>query len=296
MASNVLNAVVLGSVYTLFALGLTLAWGVLNVLNLAHGAIFMFSAFCGYLITQHHALSIWIVLPAGMLVGGLIAAALEVLAFAPIRKRNPDATEAEMAMLIASVGAGAILVAVVQNVTHNEPKGINDATFPVHNYDILGLEVSNIKLLIIVLAIVLSVALALFVQRSRVGRALRALSHDPYTCGLLGISANRLALTTLFVGGALAGVAGVLLAVYQNAISPSMGDPFLLKAFAVIVLGGVGSVWGAMAGAYLLAGVETLAIVYSTGTVRDAIAFALIILLLLLRPQGLFARRTWQRA
>lgn len=296
MAGDVVDAAVLGSVYTLFALGLTLSWGVLNILNLAHGAIFMFSAFCGYLITRDQALSLWVLLPFCMVVGALLALAIELVAFRPIRRRNPDPTQAELAMLIASVGAGAVLVSIVENLTHNEPKAINEATFRVETYDVLGVAVSNIELLIVGLTIVLAGALAAFVRSTRQGRALRALAFDADTCGLLGISGDRLAAITLLVGGALAGIAGCLLAIYQNAISPVMGDPFLLKAFAVIVLGGVGSIGGAVFGAYLLAGVETVAIAHTTGTVRDAIAFALIIVLLLARPQGLFARRAWQRA
>ncbi len=296
MGSDALDAVVLGSVYTLFALGLTLSWGVLNVLNLAHGATFMFSAFCGYLITRENPLTLWVVLPFCMVVGGLIATTLEAVAFRPIRRRNADATDAELAMLIASVGAGAVLVSIVENLTDNEPKTINDQTFPISTIDVLGLAITNIEIVIVVAAVVLSAALACFVRFTQPGRALRALSFDSYTCSLLGISSDRLAAMTLFVGGALAGAAGVLLAIYQNAISPVMGDPLLLKAFAIIVLGGVGSIAGAVFGAYLLAVVETIAIVNTTGTVRDAIAFGLIILLLLVRPQGLFSRRGWQRA
>ena len=132
--------------------------------------------------------------------------------------------------------------------------------------------------------------------RTRHGRALRALAQDPYTCGLMGISQNALAAATMFVSGALAGVAGVLLAMQLNTVEARLGEPLLLKAFAVIILGGVGSVQGAIAAAFLLALAETVTDVYIGTSVRDAVAFGLIILLLLFRPQGLFSRVAWQRA
>lgn len=296
MAAWVLDAIVLGSIFTLFALGLTLAWGVLNVLNLAHGAIFMFGALSAYFMTQNHAYSPWLVVPFAMLVSAGLAVALEVLAFRQIRRRAPDARSAELAMVIASVGAGAVLVAIAQNVTDGGVRQVNPATFEVNRVEVAGVQLTNVELVIIVVALVIGAGLAAFVRRSRYGQALRALAHDPYTCGLLGISANRLSSMTMFVSGALAGLAGVLLAVHLGSIQAHMGEPLLLTAFAAIVLGGVGSVWGAIVGAYVLAFAQTATVVYIAPSLQTAIAFALVIVLLLVRPQGLFAKASWQRA
>jgi branched-chain amino acid transport system permease protein len=288
-AQDVLNVVVIGSIYTLFALGLTLSWGVLNILNLAHGATFMFGGLLAYLVTKDTALSLWIVLPISAIACGLIAVLLEIVAYRPIRNRVADLHAAELATMIASIGAGAVLVALAEVITENQLVGINTETFVVKRTEILGVGITNLEIVIIVMALLLSGLLVYFVTRTRHGRALRALAQDPYTCGLMGISQNTLAATTMFVSGAL-------LAMQLNTVEARLGDPLLLKAFAVIILGGVGSVQGAIAAAFLLALAETVTDVYIGTSVRDAVAFGLIILLLLFRPQGLFSRVAWQRA
>jgi branched-chain amino acid transport system permease protein len=296
MSGYFVDFIVLGAIYTLFSLGMTLSWGVLNVLNLAHGAIFMCGALIAYLITKDQGLSLWIVLPLAAIGSGLLALALELLAYRPIRRRVDDEGGAELAMLIASVGAGAMLVAAAQNITNNEIVAINEQTFTVERYDVLGLTVTNIEILIVIVSAALSIALAAFIARSRHGRALKAMAFDPYTCGLLGVSSDRLASVTMFVSGGLAGVAGVLLALHLSVVEAGMGDGLLLRAFAAIILGGIGSVGGAIAGAFILALAETITVGYISTDLRDAVAFALILLLLLLRPQGLFSRVQWQRA
>lgn len=296
MAQDLVDVVVLGSIFTLFALGLTLSWGVLNVLNLAHGAIFLMGALTAYVLTDGRDLPLYLVLPAAALVAGLVAVALEVVAYRPLRRRVGDVHKAELPMLIASVGVAFMLTAIGVEITGNVPVGINESVFRVDTFELLGLHLTNLEVLIVGLALVLSVGLGLFVQRSRHGRALRALAQDPYTCGLLGISPERLALATMFVSGALAGVAGVLLALQQSAIEAHSWEPLLLKGFAVIVLGGVGSVWGAIFAAYLLALTEIMTVVHVSTSLRDAVAFALILVLLLFRPQGLFARTAWERS
>jgi len=295
-AQDVLNVVVIGSIYTLFALGLTLSWGVLNILNLAHGATFMFGGLLAYLVTKDTALSLWLVLPISAIACGLIAVLLEVAAYRPIRKRVADLHSAELATMIASIGAAAVLVALAEVITENQLVGINPESFNVTRTEIFGIGITNLEIVIVVMALVLSAVLVYFVTRTRHGRALRALAQDPYTCGLMGISQNTLAAATMFVSGALAGVAGVLLAMQLNTVEARLGEPLLLKAFAVIILGGVGSVQGAIAAAFLLALAETVTDVYIGTSVRDAVAFGLIILLLLFRPQGLFSRVAWQRA
>ena len=296
MGQDLLNVLVVGSIYTLFALGLTLSWGVLNVLNLAHGAIFMFAGIVGYLVTKSQPLSLWIVLPIAMLAAGLIAVVLEVVAYGPIRRRSADVHAGELSTMIASIAAASALVALAEVISKNQIVGVNPDTFDVTATHVLGLRVTNLEILIIVLALALSTALALFVSRSRHGRALRALAEDPYACGLVGISPTRMSIATMFVSGALAGCAGLLLAVQQSGVDPRSGDPLLLKAFAVIILGGVGSVPGAIVSAFILAFAEVMTQVHINASYTDGVAFVLIIVLLLVRPQGLFAQTAWKRA
>jgi branched-chain amino acid transport system permease protein len=296
VGQDLLNVLVVGSIYTLFALGLTLSWGVLNVLNLAHGAIFMFAGIVGYLVTKNQPLSLWIVLPIAMVAAGLIAVALELIAYLPIRRRSADVHAGELSTMIASIAAASALVALAEVISKNQIVGVNPDTYDVTATHIFGLRITNLEIVIIVMAFVLSTALALFVSRSRHGRALRALAEDPYACGLVGISPARMSIATMFVSGALAGCAGLLLAVQQSGVDPRSGDPLLLKAFAVIILGGVGSVPGAIIAAFILAFAEVMTQVHINGSYTDGVAFLLIFVLLLVRPQGLFAQTAWKRA
>lgn len=292
----VLDALVLGSIFTLFALGLTLSWGVLNILNLAHAEVFMFGAIGAYWVTERVMLPVWVVILGSMLVGGLLSLLLELLIFRRIRQKVQDHRSAELAMVIASIGAGAALVVLAENLVGRVAVGISPEVYEVKRVDLLGLDTTNIEILVVVAALGLGAALGIFLRVSRAGTALRALAHDPYTCSLLGISEARLAAATMFVAGALAGLAGVLLALYLNAADAYMGHSLLLKAFGAIIIGGVGSVWGAMLGAYIIAGAEITTGLVLSASLRDAVAFGLILLLLLLRPQGLFSRGEWQRA
>lgn len=292
----VLDALVLGSIFTLFALGLTLSWGVLNILNLAHAEVFMLGAIGAYWVTEKITLPIWVVLPGVMVAGGLLSLLLEFLIFRRIRARVQNHRQAELAMVIASVGAGAALVVLAENIAGKVAVGISSDVYEVKRSGFLGLGLTNIEILIIFAALVIGIGLGAFMRFSRQGTALRALAHDAYTCSLLGVSENRLASITMFVSGAMAALAGVLLALYLSAADPYMGHSLLIKAFGAIIIGGVGSVWGAMLGAYLIAGSEIATGALLSASWRDAVAFGLILLILLLRPQGLFARGEWQRA
>jgi branched-chain amino acid transport system permease protein len=295
LAQQLVSAAVLGSVYTLFALGLSLSWGVLNILNLAHGATFMLGALVVYWITRGNGLTIAAVLPVAIVVCGVISVLFQIAVYAPIGRRARDAHGAELGTLIASVGLAAIPVAIAVDVTGNQSVAIPPSVFPVHSFTVAGVLLDDIEVAIVCVALVLSLCLAWFVRKTKYGRAMRALAYDAPTCGLLGISARRLELGTMFISGALAGLAGVLLSVQLNVVEAHMGDPLLMKAFAVIILGGVGSIGGAVLAAYLLAFVETMMIVYVDASLKDLVAFALIMALLVLRPQGLFSKLGWQR-
>lgn len=298
MAQQLVNAIALGSIYTLFSLGLSLSWGILNVLNLAHGAIFMFGAMAAYLITDSGQgdLPLAVVLPLAALVCAVLAALLEIFAFAPIRARSRDEHDIELRTLIASVAAASMLLAVGEMITDHETVSLPDALLEVNRYEVLGLNITNIQVVLLVVSLTLSAALIWFIRATRHGRALRAVAFDRTTSGLLGVSSKRLGLQAIAVSGALAGVAGVLLAIYLDAAEPRMGETLLLKAFVVIILAGVGSLGGAVVFAFALAIIETLVQYYLSADLRDAVAFGLIVVVLLLRPQGLTSKGAVQRA
>jgi branched-chain amino acid transport system permease protein len=296
---QLINAIVLGAIYCLFAMGLGLTWGTLNVLNLAHGAVFMFSAFTCYLITQRADvhLAIAVVLIVAVVAGALLELCLDLLVFRQIKRRSRTQGEAEMSMLIGSIGASAVLVTVAQQLTADTPFTVTAVPVKASVYHLgSGAYVTNVEIVIAVVAPVLTVGFALWIQRSRMGRAMRALAYDAPTSGLMGISEGRMSALAMAISGATAGVAGVFLTVYLDSVTADSGSDLLLRAFAVVVLGGVGSMWGTLIGAFVLAGGETLVTATTSGIWTSAVSFGLIIAVLLVRPSGLFGKVKGVRA
>lgn len=296
MVQIIVAALTLGSIYTLFGLGLNLTWGILNVLNLAHGAIFMAGALTGYIVASALGLPLPLVLLFAMLACAIIAVLMQLLMFGPIFRWNKDYHSAEFATLVAGVGTGAILIGIAENLTSRSIVAIPASTLEVTRFEVLGVPVTNVQVIILITAIALSLLLAWFVDRTKYGRAMRALAFDPEATRMLGVRSSQLSILTFALSGALAGIAGVLLALHQGAVDAFMGHNLLLKAFAVIILGGVGSLSGTIIAAFILALAEAIAATYFGATARDAVGFIIIILLLIVRPQGLFAKKAWQRA
>ncbi|MES1246593.1 MAG: branched-chain amino acid ABC transporter permease [Actinomycetota bacterium] len=288
MIQQFLNAIVLGSVYTLFSLGLSLAWGVANILNLAHGALFVAGALVSYEVARDAALPLAVMLPIAALAGGLGAVVLDVLAFTPITKRIKNEAKRERAIMLASLGAAAIIVNIANVRTHYTVQRISEKVYGIKTYFFWGLHITNIAIVILVLTLVVAAGLVGWLRRSTHGRAVRAVAFNRELAPLFGINATRLSRLMLFVGGCMAGAAGLLLATELSGFDPYFGNPFMLKAFAVVIIGGIGSVGGTVIAAYALALVETYIVGYlPSGIPFDAVAFALIILVLVIRPQGI---------
>lgn len=298
MLQLVFDALVLGSIYLLFSIGLSLSWGVLNILNLAHGSLFMFGAFSAYLVVREVSdnIPLAVLVIVGALVSGLLALLLQVLVYRPLQRRAIDDHSASLGVLIASIGASLIPVAVALNVAEEEVVNLpaSIARTELHVWGPVSL--TTLQIVIVIASLLVTTVLSVWVARTRSGRALRTISADPEIASLMGIPVARLSAVTMFLSGALAGVAGLLLGANANAIEPHMGEGLLLKAFAVVVLGGVGSIPGAAIGAFVLAFAESAAVRYIGGDARDYIAFLLIIVVLLARPQGIFPRPEGQRA
>lgn len=297
MEQQLLNAVVLGSILLLFALGLSLAWGTLDVLNLAHGSLFVTGGYVGYEFSKASThLPFVAVAVIAMLVGGTAAAAMEMLAFGPIRMRFRNKRQAELSVLVASLGASMILNQCIANATDNRVFAPAAGLFKVTSYTGMGLRISNIEIVILATCLVATSALAVWIKISRQGRAVRAVAYSPATAELMGINVRSVGIRTLFLSGALAGLAGLLLAIRISGQTVETGNTYLLAAFAILVVGGVGSLLGATIAAYLIAFVQTMIVAWGASGYRDGVAFALIFLILIARPQGLFARRRAERA
>lgn len=292
---EVISAVSLGSIYLLFSLGMSLAWGTIDVLNFAHGSIFMFSTFCTYLLLNSVALPFPAVVLFGVAVGALMSLAIQVLGFEQILRRARDKRSAEMQILIGGIGLATIPLAIAQYKTKSNPFGLSNSTFQVEVWKFGGYRITNVDVYAIIMGVLLWGAITLWLRRSKHGLALRAIGVDSETTSLMGVDRRRLALLTMAVSGALAGLAGVMFTYALTSITPESGDTLLLKAFAIIILGGVGSMLGVFVGAYILALAEVYVQSNTSGSWTDAVSFGLIFLVLLVRPTGLFGRKEVRR-
>lgn len=290
-----LDALTLGSVYLLFALGMALVWGTIGILNFAHGVTFMFSAFVAHLVAEQVRLPMPAIVVIAVATGALLSTLTQLLAFQPIMKRARDYRTAEMRILIGGIGVAAIPLAVAQRISLGSPFGYQTSSYRAEVYQVLGLRVTTTGLIILAAGLGIGIGASWWIRASRQGLALRSIGVDPVTASLMGVNRSALALSTMAVAGGLAGLAGALLTYHLGAIASETGDTFLIKAFAIIVLGGLGSMTGAVLGSYVLAAAETVVLVNNWGSWVDAVSFGLIFLVLLVRPQGLLGRAEVRR-
>ncbi|TDO48691.1 branched-chain amino acid transport system permease protein [Kribbella sp. VKM Ac-2527] len=292
---DLVNVVTLGSIYLLFALGMSITWGTIDILNFGHGSIFMFSTFSAYLVLAETSLPLLPVVLIGVLVGAAMSLLIQVVAFEQILKRAKDKRTAEMQILIGGIGVAIIPLAIAQHQTKSNPFGLSESSYQVGTWVIGDIRITSIAALTVVVAVLLWAATAIWLKRSRHGLALRAIGVDAETAALMGIDRRRLALVTMAASGGMAGLSGVLFTYSLGAITPESGDTLLVKAFACIILGGVGSMLGVAFGAYFLAAAETVVLTQTSGSWVEAVSFGLIFLVLLLRPAGVFGRKEVRR-
>lgn len=289
IAQQILNGLVLGGVYALFALGFTLIFGIHRIMNMAHGAVFMAGAFIG-LYTVRIGLPLWAALPVAMVGAGLISIVVEVIAFKPLRKLA--LADAELASVISSIGAGLIILSLGQYVSKTETMRFPFGTVSAEAIVVLGLRVTMLQLLMLGVAIAMVAMLAYYLYRTAQGRQIRAIAGNYRAAQLLGVNPNAIFYQTFFVSGALAGAAGVMVGLAFNAVQFLMGEPFLLKAFVAIILGGLGSVPGALVGGLVLGLLQSLSAAYLPALLVDAVIFLLLFVILMVRPDGLFVQGT----
>ncbi|MGZ8489686.1 MAG: branched-chain amino acid ABC transporter permease [Candidatus Binatia bacterium] len=292
LAQQFVNAISLGGVYALFALGFTLIFGVLNVVNLAHGAIFMLGAYTALQAVVLFKFPLALAMGAAIVVTGAAGWLLDRLIFAPLRARQAP----HLAPMIATIGLGISLNSTIQGIF-----GAENLRFPVHglaaeSLQFDGLQVTWLEIQIILLAFVLMAVLLWWLKHTRMGCALRAVAESRKAAALLGIDVEGLFRVTSVIAALLGGVAGVLIALYTNAVFPQMGQPMLHKGIAVVILGGMGDIRGALLGGFFLGCAEVFSVAYIGSTMRDAVAFGLLFAILLLRPEGLFGKAARRRA
>jgi len=284
LEQQLVNALSLGCVYALFALGFTLIFGVLGVINLSHGAVFMVGAYAAVQAMARFELPLWGGLLFAFVFCGLLGLVIDLLVLKPLRARNAP----HLIPMIATIGVAIILNNGVQGIFGAANVRFPAGTISGESLDLAGIHLTALELGIIFLSFVLMAVLMLALKRTQLGRALRAIAESPRAAYLLGINVEGLFYLTSFAAAALGGLAGVLIGLYSNAVFPLMGQPMLHKGIAVIILGGMGDIRGAMLGGLFLGFAEVLSVAYIGSTMRDAVAFGLLFLVLLVRPKGLF--------
>lgn len=286
LEQQLLNALTLGSVYALFALGFTLVFGVLQVINLSHGAVFMVGSYAALTVATRFEMPLSVAILVAMLVSGTIGLLVDVLILKPLRARNAP----HLIPMIATIGVGIILTSAAQGLFGAEILRFPEETLPAGEFMIGDVHLRALEIGIVIIAFALMAVLFVAIRRTQLGRALRAIAESPKAAALLGINVEGLFHLTSFVAAALGGVAGVLIGLNFNAITPFMGQPILHKGIAVIILGGMGDIRGALIGGLFLGFAEVMSKGYLSSQMGDAVAFGLLFLILLVRPSGLFGR------
>ena len=276
---QLINGVSLGSIYALIALGYTMIYGIIKLINFAHGDIYMVGAYIGFFAVTRAEMSI---VPA-MVVTGLLGMLVERLAYKPLRHAP------RISILITAIGVSFFLEYASMYFVTPTPR-----TFPnvIDNiaYNIGPFVVNGQQMMIMGITLILMVILTYIVQKTKLGKAMRAASFDVETAQLMGINADRVISYTFCIGSALAAAAGVLVGVYYNSIDPLMGIMPGLKAFVAAVLGGIGILPGAVTGGIILGVIEAMVSGFLSSTFRDAAAFGILILVLLFKPSGLLGK------
>lgn len=301
LPQQIVNGLTLGAVYALIALGYSMVYGVLRLLNFAHGDVYMVGAFIGYgvmvsLIAVDEAVAfpvliILMMFAAAMIGCGLLGVAIEQFAYRPLRNAP------RLASLISALGVSFFLQNAVQLTLTAQFRNYETEKLipPALGFEILSARVSATRALVIIAAIVMMIALTYLVQRTRIGKAMRAVAIDREAAAMMGVDVDRIIVLTFFIGSALAGAAGVLTGMVFTRIWHFMGFTAGLKGFTAAVLGGIGNIPGAMLGGFILGMVETFAVGFISPTFRDSIALIVLIVVLLIRPQGLLGRRIPQK-
>lgn len=294
MLQQLVNGLILGSVYALLALGYTMVYGIIKLINFAHGDIYMIGAFTGYYLLNQMTfisdmtLRFFIVLPLAMIVTAVLGVVIEFLAYRPLRNST------RIAALITAIGVSFFLEYTMIYFFSANVRAFPQAITTV-NFNLGPVKIINIQLLILGISILLMVALQFIVKKTKMGKAMRAVSVDSDAAQLMGINVNRTISFTFALGSALAGAAGVLIGLYYNSVEPLMGMTPGLKAFVAAVLGGIGIIPGAALGGFVIGILETFATVFGLSDFRDAVVYIVLIVILLVRPSGILGKNVKEK-
>ncbi|PLS18456.1 branched-chain amino acid ABC transporter permease [Bacillus sp. M6-12] len=281
---QLVNGISLGSIYALIALGYTMVYGIVKLINFAHGDVFMVGAFVGFYSITVLDMSFFPALILAMIVCALFGILIERIAYKPLRNAT------RIAALITAIGVSLLIEYGVIYFRGAQPEAYPGDVLPTRSIDIFGVAISSQSLFILSISVVLMVILQIIVHKTKIGKAMRAVSFDAEAARLMGINVDNTISATFAIGSALAGAAGVIFGTYYIKIEPLMGVLPGLKAFVAAVLGGIGLIPGAMVGGLLLGLIESLVSAFGYSLWRDAVAFVVLILILIFLPSGLFGK------
>ncbi len=288
LLQQLINGISLGSIYALIALGYTMVYGIIKLINFAHGDIYMVGAYVAFFATTTLKLSFFPALLLAMTVAAIVGVVIERLAYRPLRYAP------RIAILITAIGVSLLLEYGGILLVSPQPRTF-PAIFQAEVFTFGNIVVNSQQVLILAVALSLMVILTYIVQRTKIGKAMRAVSFDTDAAKLMGIDVDRVISITFAIGSSLAAAAGMLVGVYYNSIDPLMGIMPGLKAFVAAVLGGIGIIPGAMLGGIILGVIEALVSGFISSTFRDAAAFAILIIILLFKPSGLLGKNVREK-
>lgn len=282
---QLINGLSLGSIYALIALGYTMVYGIIQLINFAHGDVYMVGAYVGYACMAHLGLGFFASLLIAMLACTVLGVVIERVAYKPLRNSS------RIAVLITAVGVSLLLEYVMMFFLGAEVRTYPELTgLLARQFTVAGAMISMQSILIIGVSVTLMIVLQLIVAHTRIGKAMRAVSQDADAARLMGINVDSTISFTFALGSALAGAAGMLVGVYYNSINPLMGILPGLKAFVAAVFGGIGLIPGALIGGFFIGLTETGVAAVGYSMLRDAVVFAILIIILTIKPTGLLGK------
>ncbi|USK73574.1 branched-chain amino acid ABC transporter permease [Peribacillus frigoritolerans] len=284
LIQQLVNGISLGSIYALIALGYTMVYGIVKLINFAHGDVFMVGSFVGFYAITVMDLSFIPALLISMATCAIFGVLIERIAYKPLRNAT------RIAALITAIGVSLLIENGLIYIRGAQPEAYPNNVLPMDKVDIFGVSISSQSILILSVSIILMIILQFVVHKTKIGKAMRAVSFDSEAAKLMGINVNNTISATFAIGSALAGAAGVIFGIYYIKIEPLMGVLPGLKAFVAAVLGGIGIIPGAMVGGLLLGVIEALVSAAGYSLWRDGVAFVVLILILIFLPQGLFGK------
>ncbi|NHM30190.1 branched-chain amino acid ABC transporter permease [Neobacillus terrae] len=286
---QLVNGISLGSIYALIALGYTMVYGIVKLINFAHGDVFMVGSFVGFYSISIFHLGFFPALLISMAVCAIFGVLIERIAYKPLRNAT------RIAALITAIGVSLLIEYTTIYARGAQPEAYPDKLLPFKNVEFFGVKISSQSLFILAISILLMILLQFIVHKTKIGKAMRAVSHDMDAARLMGINVDNTISATFAIGSALAGAAGVIFGMYYTKIEPLMGIIPGLKAFVAAVLGGIGIIPGAMVGGLVLGVIESLVSASGYSLWRDGAAFVVLILILIFRPSGIFGKNVREK-